>query len=45
MTGNEIDRDYDIKLVVVRDADQDFIAIARNTLPELIEEIERLQKY
>jgi len=28
MTGNEIDRDYNIELVVVRDADQDFIAMA-----------------
>jgi len=28
MTGNETDRDYDIELVVVRDADQDFIAMA-----------------
>lgn len=37
MTG-----DYDIEFVNIRQADQDFIAMARNVIPELINEIFKL---
>jgi hypothetical protein len=35
---------YDIDFFNLRHADQDFIAIARNFLPQLIDEVLRLQK-
>ncbi|KOS06146.1 hypothetical protein AM493_08955 [Flavobacterium akiainvivens] len=44
MTGVEEDRDYDIDVDRLREEDQDFIAMARNTLPQLVDEILRLQK-
>jgi len=44
MTGQEDNRDYDIEFISVKNEDQDFIAMARNVIPELVEEIKRLQK-
>lgn len=44
MTGGENDRDYDINFINIREADQNFIAMARNVVPELVDEILRLQK-
>lgn len=44
MTGMDEDRDYDMELPHLREEDQDFIAMARNVLPELVCEILRLQK-
>lgn len=44
MTGQENDRDYDIEFVSIKNEDQDFIAMARNVVPELVEEIKRLHK-
>jgi hypothetical protein len=38
-TGNGCD---DIEFVQVRQVDQDFIALARNILPELLEELDKL---
>ena len=44
MTGEENDRDYDIEFFNIRKYDQDFIAMSRNQVPKLVEEIIRLQK-
>ena len=41
-TGN-IEDDYEIEFIRIRDEDQDFIAMARNVIPELIDEINRLK--
>ncbi|SNR95843.1 hypothetical protein [Flavobacterium sp. ov086] len=44
MTGEESDRDYDIEFINIKNNDQDFIAMARNKMPDLVTEILRLQK-
>jgi hypothetical protein len=44
MTGEESDRDYDIEFVNIKNNDQDFIAMARTHIPDLVAEILRLQK-
>jgi hypothetical protein len=44
MTGTDDDRDYDIESDFLREEDQDFIAMARNVVPDLVNEIIRLQK-
>lgn len=44
MTGGEEHRDYDIEICGIRIEDQDFIAMARNVLPDLIHELVRLRK-
>jgi len=44
MTGEEKNRDYDIEFINIKIADQDFIAMARNSIHSLVEEIIRLQK-
>lgn len=44
MTSYQSDRDYDIEFIEIKAEDQDFIAIARNVVPELVEEITRLQE-
>ncbi|MFB3387198.1 hypothetical protein [Flavobacterium sp. LAR06] len=44
MTGDENDRDYDIEFFNIRKDDQDFIAMSRNVVPQLVSEIIRLQK-
>lgn len=44
MTGNEQERGYDIEFYSLREEDQDFIAMSRNMLPEMIREVLRLQK-
>lgn len=43
MTGSENDRDYDIEFVQIKTEDLDFIAMARNVIPLLINEIIRLR--
>ncbi|QEE50330.1 hypothetical protein FUA48_12300 [Flavobacterium alkalisoli] len=43
MTGVDGERGYDIELDMMREEDQDFIAMARNVIPELIDEVKRLQ--
>ncbi|MPS64244.1 MAG: hypothetical protein DI622_01530 [Chryseobacterium sp.] len=43
MTGTKENRDYDIEFVSVKAEDQDFIAMARNVIPKLIEEILELR--
>jgi len=42
MTGEKENRDYDIEFVNIRPEDQDFIAMARNVIPKLIDEIIKL---
>ncbi|MFP9098038.1 hypothetical protein ACLI09_03195 [Flavobacterium sp. RHBU_24] len=44
MTGEDGDRDYDMESYTFREEDQDFIAMARNVVPDLVNEIIRLQK-
>ncbi len=39
MTGENENRDYDIEFVKIKPEDQDFIAMARNVIPKLIDEI------
>lgn len=39
MTGENENRDYDIEFVKIKPEDQDFIAMARNVIPMLIDEI------
>jgi len=39
MTGENENRDYDIEFVKIKPEDQDFIAMARNIIPKLIDEI------
>jgi hypothetical protein len=43
MTGEEPNRDYDIEFLNIKAEDQDFIAMARNIIPELINEIIKLK--
>ena len=42
-TGTKDFRDYDIEFAGIRTEDQDFIAMSRNIIPELVEEIIRLK--
>lgn len=44
MTGEGASRGADIELTGVTDADQDFIASARQDIPKLLAEVERLRK-
>lgn len=44
MTGNEDDRDYDIEFIGIKNEDIDFIAMARNEMPKLINELLELKK-
>lgn len=44
MTGIESERDYDIEMFSVREEDQDFIAMSRNVIPDLVNEIFRLKQ-
>ncbi|MBS1511484.1 MAG: hypothetical protein JST86_11625 [Bacteroidetes bacterium] len=44
MTGVDNERDYDIEFHSLREKDQDFIAMARNVIPDLLSEIWRLRK-
>ncbi|KQT28483.1 hypothetical protein ASG22_19980 [Chryseobacterium sp. Leaf405] len=39
MTGENKTRNYDIEFVKIKPEDQDFIAMARNVIPMLIDEI------
>lgn len=39
MTGENENRDYDIEFIKIKPEDQDFIAMARNVIPKLIDEI------
>nr|WP_315035450.1 hypothetical protein [uncultured Chryseobacterium sp.] len=43
MTGTGENRDYDIEFVTIKPEDQNFIAMARNSMPQLIEELLRLK--
>lgn len=43
MTGKEEKRNYDIEFISVKPEDQDFIAMARNVIPLLVEEIIKLK--
>lgn len=43
MTGENKNRDYDIEFINIRPEDQDFIAMARNVIRALVEEIIKLQ--
>lgn len=43
MTGENENRDYDIEFVNIKSEDQDFIAMARNVIPKLIDEIVTLK--
>ncbi|MBK1895629.1 hypothetical protein [Chryseobacterium paridis] len=43
MTGKDEYRDYDIEFVKIKPEDQDFISMARNTIPVLIDEIIKLR--
>ncbi|AZA80560.1 hypothetical protein C1637_13035 [Chryseobacterium lactis] len=43
MTGKEEDRDYNIEFTNIKPEDQDFIAMARNMIPLLIDEIMKLK--
>lgn len=44
MTGNENDRDYDIEFIRIKNEDIDFITMARNEMPKLINELLELKK-
>lgn len=44
MTGKDDNRGNDIELLGATDADQDFIAAARQDIPKLIEEIRELKR-
>lgn len=44
MTGEEDSRNEDIELTGASEADQDFIAHARQDIPRLLEEIKRLKE-
>jgi len=37
------DKDYEIEFIRLKEGDQDFIALMRNVLPELLDEINRLE--
>lgn len=39
MTGENENKNYDIEFVKIKPEDQDFIAMARNIIPKLIDEI------
>ncbi|KAA2224505.1 hypothetical protein [Chryseobacterium sediminis] len=43
MTGEKENRDYDIEFISIKPEDQDFIAMARNVIPLLIDEIIKLK--
>jgi len=43
MTGKDENRDYDIEFIKIKPEDQDFIAMARNVLPLLVNEIMKLK--
>lgn len=43
MTGGTENRDYDIEFIKIRPSDQDFIAMARNVMPMIIEELIKLK--
>ncbi|UKB86109.1 hypothetical protein LF887_10930 [Chryseobacterium sp. MEBOG06] len=43
MTGSNEERDYDIEFVKIKPEDQDFIAMARNVIPVLVDEIIKLR--
>ncbi|WES98791.1 hypothetical protein P2W68_04075 [Chryseobacterium arthrosphaerae] len=43
MTGSHDDRDYDIEFIKIKPEDQDFIAMARNVIPLLVDEIIKLR--
>ena len=43
MTGTNHDRDYDMEFLNIRPEDQDFIAMARNVIPLLVDEIMKLR--
>ncbi|WP_426481781.1 hypothetical protein [Chryseobacterium sp. R2ACT005] len=43
MTGEE-KRDYDIEFISIKPEVQDFIAMARNVIPLLVEEIIKLKR-
>lgn len=43
MTGENENRDYDIEFIMIKPEDQDFIAMARNVIPKLIDEITTLR--
>lgn len=43
MTGEKESRDYDIEFISIKPEDQDFIAMARNVIPLLINEIIKLK--
>lgn len=44
MTGTEEDRGEDIEIIGPTEADQDFIAAAREDVPRLVREVFRLRK-
>ncbi|MDN5478101.1 MAG: hypothetical protein L0G39_14295 [Chryseobacterium sp.] len=43
MTGISENRDYDIEFINIKIEDQDFIAMARNVIPSLVDEIIKLR--
>ncbi|MCS3869133.1 hypothetical protein J3D55_002049 [Chryseobacterium ginsenosidimutans] len=43
MTGEGENRDYDIEFLKIKPEDQDFIAMARNIIPLLVNEIVNLK--
>lgn len=45
MTGNSNKRGEDIELTGATNSDQDFIAHARQDIPRLLAEVERLRKH
>lgn len=45
MTGEKDNRNYDIEFVSIKPEDQDFIAMARNVIPLLVDEIIKLKEY
>ena len=44
MTGTDANRGKDIELIGTTEADQDFIAAARQDIPKLLSEVYRLRK-
>lgn len=45
MTGEKESRDYDIEFISIKPQDQDFIAMARNAIPKLVDEIIKLKEF
>ncbi|MBP2619400.1 hypothetical protein [Chryseobacterium jejuense] len=43
MTGEKGSRDYDIEFISIKPEDQNFIAMARNVIPILVDEIIKLK--